>query len=156
MKQVLRSAVVLLALLAGSAVLAQVAVAEFPGVETTAAHSPDFSGWLRDGSVGEVTVLVRALDADGNPVAGAPVMWTVHNRTDSVVYVIGSSAMMGDMPILTYNGVLRDIDGGVTDENGEAYLVVDSHTVGDASVIVMVDGVQGVTYRNRDMRVVWF
>ena len=44
----------------------------------------------------------------------------------------------------------------ITDENGEAYLVVDSHTVGDASVIVMVDGVQGVTYRNRDMRVVWF
>jgi hypothetical protein len=156
MKQVLRSAVVLLALLACGAVLAQVAAAEVQGVETTASHSTGVSGWLHDGSVGEVTVLVRALDADGNPVAGAPVLWTVRNRTDAIVYVVGSSAMMGGDPIGTYSGMLKSVDGGVTDANGEAYLVVDSQTPGDASVLVTVGGVQGETYRGRDMRVVWF
>ena len=135
---------------------AQVASAEFQGVETTAAKSPEASATLRDESVGETQVLVRALDADGNPVAGAAVSWTLQNRTSEPVHVVGSSVSMGEMLETLAGEAELMLDGGVTDENGEAYLVLDSGTAGDASVIVMVDEVQGETYRGRDMRVVWF
>ncbi|UCH25310.1 MAG: hypothetical protein JSV66_15470 [Trueperaceae bacterium] len=142
--------------LAGSA-LAQVATVEVVGVEATAPHSPSVvNALLRDESVGEVAVVIRALDAGGNPVAGAAVSWRVQNRTGNTVYVVGSSAVMAQMLERAVEGFDLAIDGGVTDADGHAYLVVDSATSGDARVYVTVDGVDGKTYDGRDMRVVWF
>ncbi len=138
------------------AVWAQVETAEVQGVETAAAHSRGLTAWSLDGSVGEVTILVRALDSAGNPVAGAEVTWTVQNRTDNVVFAVGMSGMMDTMSEPTYNGMAVSFDGGVTDENGETYFIVDSQTAGDARVFVTIGGVEGKTYRGRDMRVVWF
>lgn len=155
MKQVLRSAVVLLALLACGAVLAQVATAEFLGVDPTAPHSRGVAAWSHDGSVGEVVLTIEARDADGNPVAGAAVAWSVRNTTDSLVFVVGSSAMMGGGATV-YNGRIVDLDGGVTDADGRAYLVLDSQTAGDARIHAEVDGVAAETYNGGDIRVVWF
>jgi hypothetical protein len=157
MKRNLLGIIMLLGLaLAGSA-LAQVATVEVLGVETTAARSASVvDALLKDDSVGEVAVVIRAVDAGGNPVAGAAVSWRVQNRTGNTVYVVGSSATMAPMLERAVEGVELAIDGGVTDADGNAYLLVDSATSGDSRVFVTVDGVDGKTYRGRDMRVVWF
>lgn len=136
---------------------AQVATVEVQGVEATSAKSPDDTGMVLDESVGEVKVVIVALDADGNPVADAPVSWTVLNAAEGPVYVVGSSAMMDTtMTDMAEMDAELIIDGGLTDANGEAYLVVDSATAGDTKVFVTVDEVAGKTYDGRDMRVVWF
>ena len=135
---------------------AQVATAEFQGVDATAPKSPEASATLRDESVGETTILVRALDAEGNPVAGATVAWTVINSTSELVYVVGSSATMDEMLEQVDGETEVMLEGGVTDENGEAYLIVDSATAGDARVAVSVNEVAGETYSGGNMRVVWF
>jgi len=142
-------------LLLGNA-LAQVATVEIPGVETTAAKSSGLTALLMDGSVGEVKIVLRAVDANGDPVEGAAVSWTVKNSKDSVVYVVGSSATSQRMLMRAFKGMDLAVDGGTTDANGEAYLVVDSMTSGDTKVLVTVDEVAGKTYRGKDMRVVWF
>lgn len=134
---------------------AQVATVEVQGVEATRPQSPDDTGMVLDESVGEVNIVIVAMDADGNPVADAPVSWTVLNATETPVYVVGSSAMMEEMQMAEMESELM-IDGGVTNEAGEAYLVVDSATAGDTKVFVTVDEVEGKTYDGRDMRVVWF
>jgi len=135
---------------------AQVASAEFQGVDATAPKSPEASATLRDESVGETSVLVRALDAEGNPVAGATISWTVINSTGETVYVVGSSASMDELLEQVDGEAELMLEGGVTDENGEAYLIIDSATAGDASVAVTVDDVAGETYSGGNMRVVWF
>ncbi len=140
----------------GALAQAQVATAEVLGVETTSAPSTGVDAWLEDGSVGEVQVTVRALDANGNPVAGAPVQWRVDNLGSMIVYVVGSSAGVPGAPLSVYTAVDTHVDGGVTDANGEAFLLVDSMFSGDARVFVTVGGVDGKTYRGRDMRIVWF
>jgi len=134
---------------------AQVATVEVQGVEATRPQSPGDTGMALDESIGEVQIVIIAMDAGGNPVADAPVSWTVTNATEEAVYVVGSSTMMEDMQMAEMDTELV-IDGGVTDENGEAYLVVDSATAGDATIVVTVDEVAGQTYDGRDMRVVWF
>lgn len=146
-----------LALLLGGTAAAQgeVAAAEILGVETTAAHSRGIAGWARDGSVGEVPIQVRALDASGNPVAGAEVVWTITNATPNLVYAVEASGAMEALPLRVYSArpvVVR----GTTDADGIATLVLDSATAGDASIAVTVDGMPAQTYRERDMRVVWF
>ena len=134
---------------------AQVASVEVQGVEATRPQSPDDTGMMFDESIGEVQIVIIAMDADGNPVAGAPVSWTVLNAKETPVYVVSSSSMMDDTMTAEMETELM-IDGGMTDENGEAYLVVDSATAGDTKVFIMVDEVEGKTYDGRDMRVVWF
>ena len=156
MKQIVLALLGLATLGLAASALGQVTTAEVLGVETTAAASPDGSGSLRDNSVGEVTIVVRALDANGNPVAGAQVAWSVQNRTENVMYVVGTSASMEALSTAAYSSAQVAVDGGVTDADGKAYLVVDSPTPGDARVFVTVGGVDGKTYRGRDMRVVWF
>lgn len=135
--------------------LAQVASAEVQGVETTAAKSAQGADML-DESVGEVQVLVIALDADGSPVEGAAVSWTVQNNGAEPVYVLHTSGMMEMMENAAEAGAELMVDGGVTNEKGEAYITVDSGAAGDSKVFVMVDDVEGKTYRGKDMRVVWF
>lgn len=144
------------ACLAAAAAYAQgsVASAEFKGVDMTLPHSPGVSGWLADGSVGEGTIVVLALDASGNPVAGAPVTWTVNNATDAVVYVVAGDGVADVVP--AYNGMPVSITGGTTGPDGTARLVVDSLTPGDTKVAVEVGGVGAETYSGGDMRVVWF
>lgn len=134
---------------------AQVATVEVQGVEATRPQSPGDTGMVLDESIGEVNIVIVATDADGNPVADAPVSWTVLNAKETAVYVVGSSATMDEMQMAEMDTELV-LDGGVTDENGEAYLVVDSATAGDTKVFVTVDEVEGKTYDGRDMRVVWF
>jgi len=135
---------------------AQVATVEVQGVEATAAKSPGLTALLHDGSIGEVTVLVIATDANGNPVEGADVSWRLENRTTNPVYAVGSSAMMGSFLERASGQYEIAIMGGVTNAAGEAYLVIDSSMSGDARVYVMVEGVEGKTYDGRDMRAVWF
>jgi len=137
---------------------AQVATVEVQGVEATRPQSPGDTGMALDESIGEVQIVIIAMDAGGNPVADAPVSWTVTNATEEAVYVVGSSAMMEDMAedMMAEMDTELVIDGGVTNESGEAYLVVDSATAGDTRVFVTVDEVEGKTYDGRDMRVVWF
>lgn len=156
MNRTLCTLIASLALAVGATALAQVASAEILNVDATAPHSRGVAAWVHDDSVGEVTILVEARDAAGNPVAGAPVSWTVRNTTDNLAFVVGSSAMMGGSAISAHNGVEVSVDGGVTDENGRAYLVLDSQTAGDARVHVEVGGVAAETYSGGDMRVVWF
>ena len=138
--------------------LAQVATVEVQGVEATRPQSPGDTGMALDESIGEVQIVIIAMDAGGNPVADAPVSWTVMNATEEAVYVVGSSTMMEDVAedMMAEMDTELVIDGGVTNENGEAYLVVDSATAGDTKVFVTVDEVEGKTYDGRDMRVVWF
>ena len=135
---------------------AQVASAEILGVAETRAKSPGLSGLVRDDSVGEVVILIRALDAAGNPVADAPLSWSVKNSSDNAAYVVGSSASMSQLLERVFKVMPISLDGGVTDANGEAYLVVDSSAVGDMSIAVNVGGVDAKTYDGGDMRVVWF
>lgn len=134
---------------------AQVTSAEVQGVETTAAKSAEGADVL-DESVGEVQVLVIAMDADGNPVEGAAVSWTVQNNGSEPVYVLHTSGMMDMMENVVAAEAELVVDGGMTNENGEAYITVDSGAAGDSKVFVMVDDVEGKTYRGKDMRVVWF
>ena len=68
-----------------------------------------------------------------------------------------------DSPVRAFRGVggtpffVEKGEGDrIRDADGKAYLVVDSPTPGDARVFVTVGGVDGKTYRGRDMRVVWF
>ena len=148
----------LVALLAASAAVAQeaaVATAEVLGIAETRPRSPEASGALEDDSVGEVIVRVRALDASGAPVAGAPVVWTLTNRTSGAAYVVALSAEH-DLPILVFGSFETTVDGGVTDENGEAYLVLDARTAGDVSMVVHVGEQEAATDDGSDMRIVWF
>jgi len=136
--------------------MAQVAKVEVQGVETTKAHTRGISAIVHDGSVGEAMVVIKAVDDAGNPVAGAAVIWTVKNNKANPVYVVASSASKNLMLERVYEGGSVEIDGGVTDENGEAFLIVDAGASADAKIYVTVDGVAGKTYRGKDMRVVWF
>lgn len=147
--------VLALALLA-SISMAQVAKVEVQGVETTKAHTRGISAIVRDGSVGEAIVVIKAVDEAGNPVPGAAVTWILKNNKVNPVYAVGHSGSIHLMLERVFEGQSVEIDGGVTDENGEAYLVVDAGMSTDAKIYVTVDGVAGKTYRGKDMRVVWF
>lgn len=140
----------------GASVLAQVASAEILGIDETRPRSPELSAIRHDNSVGEVVITVRALDASGNPVAGAEVSWLIKNSKDSPAYVVGSSASMAAMLGRVYKGEDLSVAGGVTNSAGEAYLVVDARTAGDITIVANVAGVAAKTYEGRDMRIVWF
>lgn len=140
----------------GSISMAQVAKVEVQGVETTKAHTRGISSIVYDGSVGEAMVVIKAVDEAGNPVAGAAVTWTLKNNKANTVYAVGHSGSMTLMLERVFEGQSVEVDGGLTDENGEAYFVVDAGMTADAKVYVTVDGVAGKTYRGKDMRVVWF
>ncbi|MCA9835737.1 MAG: Ig-like domain-containing protein [Trueperaceae bacterium] len=155
MKQLVLGLMLFSALFLSSA-WAQVASAEILGVDETRPHSVELEALRPDGSVGEVIIRVRALDGSGNPVAGAPVSWLVKNSKTTPAYVVGSSASMAPMLGRAYAGADLSVDGGVTDENGEAYLVVDARTSGDTRVAVNVGGMDAKTYDGNDMRIVWF
>ena len=136
--------------------LAQVTSAEVQSVEATAAKSAEGTAAILDESIGEVRVLIIATDEAGNPVEGATVSWTVQNNGSDPVYVLSTSGMM-DMDISAVDAETElMVEGGVTDANGEAYIIVDSEAAGDSKVFVMIDEVEGKTYDGRDMRVVWF
>lgn len=150
----LLAALVLLAL--APVALGQVATAEVQGVEATSPTSRHAQAWQADGSVGEVRVLVRALDAAGDPVAGAPVTWRVENIGDDVVYAVDASAGLPSAPLSAHTVQELEIDGGTTDANGDAWLVLDSMTAGDVQVYITVGGVEAKTFDGRDMRIVWF
>lgn len=140
----------------GSISMAQVAKVEVQGVETTKAHTRGIGAIVLDGSVGEAMVVIKAVDEAGNPVAGAAVTWTLKNNKANPVYAVGHSGSMQLMLKRVFEGQSVEIDGGITDNNGEAYFVVDAGMTADAKVYVMVDGVAGKTYRGKDMRIVWF
>lgn len=148
--------IVVAVLFGGLAAAQQVATAEFQGVDFTLPHSPGVSGWLADGSVGEARIVVLALDADGNAVAGAPVMWTVRNAVSDVAYVVDASA--DDHQLATaYEGADLVVQGGVTDADGQAFLVLDSLTAGDLTAIATVGSATATSYDGGEaMRVVWF
>lgn len=152
----MRKSFVLFALttLLGGAALAQVSSADILGVDETRPRSETGTALYADDSTGEVTIRVRALDAGGNPVAGAPVTWTLTNRTPAPAYVVGSSAASGLQ--LLFGGSELPLEGGTTDANGEAYLTVDAQSAGDVSVAVTLGGVDAKTYDGNNMRVVWF
>lgn len=154
MKRTAASLAVLAALVLGAA-FAQVESAEVLGIADTRPSSTGSSALYQDDSVGEVLVRVRALDAGGNPVPGASVSWVLTNRTAATAYVVGSSAA-GAYPVILFGGSDTTVDGGVTDENGEAYLVVDARSAGDVSMVITVGGVEAKSYDGSDMRVVWF
>lgn len=143
------------AFIASVAFAQDAATAEILGVEMTRAHSTHVYALSRDDSVGEAVIEIRALDADGNPVAGAPVEWMIHNNGSTIAYVVGSSDMASMFVAVTSVADVT-VDGGVTDADGRAYLVVDAFTTSDISVAVTAGGVEAKTYRGKDMRVVWF
>lgn len=148
-------ALAIFAFTASIAFAQDVATAEILGVEMTRPPSTHVFALVYDDSVGEAVIEIRALDADGNPVAGAPVEWRIHNNGSTIAYVVGSSDMSSMLaPVTTAADVT--VDGGVTDADGRAYLVVDAFTTSDVSVAVTIGGVDAKTYRGRDMRVVWF
>ncbi len=146
--------VILLAM--GSLALAQVEKVAVQGVETTRAHTRGIGAIVNDGSVGEAAIKIIVTDAAGNPVAGAPVVWKVKNQKANPVYVVGTSASSELMLVRVFEGQTVEIDGGVTNEQGEACIRLDSGSRGDAKVYVTAGGVEGKTYRGKDMRVVWF
>lgn len=154
MKGIIASLAALAALTFGVA-FAQVTTAEVLGVAETRAHSSGSSALYQDGSVGEVLVRVRALDAGGNPVPGASVSWVLTNRTTAPAYLVGASAE-GRYPVLLVGSGDTELDGGVTDANGEAYLVLDARSAGDVVVKVTIEGMEAKGYDGSDMRVVWF
>ena len=141
--------------LAGLA-LAQVEKVAVQGVETTRAHTRGIGAIVNDGSVGEAAIKIVVTDAAGKPVAGAHVVWKVKNQKANTVYVVGTSAATGPMLIRVFEGQTVEVDGGVTNDDGEACIKLDSGARGDAKVYVTADGVEGKTYRGKDMRVVWF
>ena len=134
----------------------EVSSAEILGIDTTLPHSPYAAGYVMDDSVGEAVITVVALDAEGNPVAGAPVEWRVANNGSGAAYVVGSSREQPQGLAVVGRGEERPIDGGVTGADGRAHLVVDSFRSGDATVSVTVGGVEAETYSGGGMRVVWF
>lgn len=146
----------LVVLLVMGLAFAQVDKVAVQGVETTRAHTRGIGAIANDGSVGEAAIKIIVTDAAGNPVEGATVVWKVKNQKASPVYVVGTSGSAQLMLVRVFEGQTIEIAGGVTDENGEACLKLDSATKGDAKVYVTVDGVEGKTYRGKDMRVVWF
>ncbi len=156
MKKIILSIFTACALVLTSTALAQIATAEIQGIDETRPHSIELDAVRLDGSVGEVVITVLALDAGGNPVAGAAVSWVVQNSKETPAYVVGSSAAMAAMLGRAYKGADLSVDGGVTNENGEAYLVVDARTSGDTKVAVNVGGIDAKTYDGNDMRIVWF
>lgn len=135
---------------------AQVATAEVQGVEATSPASRHVQAWQADGSVGEVRVRVRALDAAGEPVADAPVTWRVENMGEAVVYVVDASAGLPSAPLSAHTVQELEIDGGTTDADGDAWLLLDSMTAGDVRVYITVGGIEAKTFDGRDMRIVWF
>ena len=142
-------------LIASAAFAQDVATAEILGVEMTRPHSTHVFALVRDDSVGEAIIEVQALDGDGNPVAGAPVQWMLSNNGSTIAYVVGSSDMSSTLVPVTMSADVT-VDGGVTDAEGRAYLVVDAFQTSDVSVAVTIGGVEAKTYRGRNMRVVWF
>lgn len=135
---------------------AQVDSAEIQGVEITLPHSPNVSGWQLDDSVGEARIVVLALDANGDPVEGAHVEWRLHNRSSNLAFVVGVSGDSDFDTASIYTVRDRLVDGGTTDADGRAYIVLDARTSGDVSVSVTVGGVEASGYGGRSMRVVWF
>lgn len=134
----------------------EVASAEIQGIDTTLPHSRYVSGYMLDDSVGEAVITVLALDADGQPVEGAEVVWTVTNRGSNLGFVVGSSSDRPQSLVTVRGSQERTVDGGVTGPDGRAYLVVDSFRSGDIVVTVTVGGVPAETYSGGGMRVVWF
>lgn len=145
---------VFFAALVGS-VFAQVTTAEVQGIAETVPKSSGLTALLQDGSIGEYKIVVRALDAAGNPVAGAVVTWTLKNNAASPSYVVGSSRG-GKVFARVYKGHNLSLDGGLTNEQGEAYIIIDSKTKGDTTIEVTVDKVAAKGYDGSSMRVVWF
>lgn len=136
---------------------AQVATVELLGVGPTSPSSPSFTAWSSDGSVGEVTVQVQALDGSGAPVAGAHVTWRVQNSTPEIVWVVDMSGPgLGASSKPVADSADRTLHGGTTDADGMAYIVLDSMNAADARVHVEIDGVEGAAYSGGPMRIVWF
>lgn len=157
MKKLPYTLLALAATLLLSLAFAQVDLVEVLGVDATVPHSDEAAASVADDSVGEVRINVRAVDANGDPVEGATVTWRIENATGNPVQAVDSNAMTAeDEAVSASEGEPVEIEGGTTDENGEAFLVVDSATVGDATVHVVIDGVEGFTYSGGPMRVVWF
>jgi hypothetical protein len=152
----MRKVLVILVLALASAAWAQVAVAEVLDVADTLPRSPGISALLRDQSVGEKLIEVQGRDAAGNPVAGAEVIWTLSNRTDNPVYVVGHSGTTARILLRVLPRATLEVSGGVTDAEGKAYLIIDSGTAGDVIITVTVGGVSAKGYDGTDMRVVWF
>lgn len=130
--------------------------AEILGVEVTLPSSPIVSGWQLDDSVGEARIVVRALDANGDPVQGVPVQWRLQNRSANLAFVVGINGQSDFQTLSIYTVSDRVVDGGTTDADGRAYIVLDSRTSGDVSVSVTVGSVEASGYGGRSMRVVWF
>jgi hypothetical protein len=146
--------VILLALVAFAWASAQVSSAEILGIDDTRPHSAPGTALIQDGSVGEVTVRVRALDGGGNPVANAPVVWTLTNRTDRPAFVVGGGEGW-PLGLIVFGRDTLTLEG-MTDADGVAYLVVDAQTAGDVSIAVRAGDVDAKTYDGNNMRVVWF
>jgi hypothetical protein len=148
-------AIVLLAL--GATAFAQVETVNILSVDVTSPTSDGMSAWRADDSVGEVTVRAQAVDADGNPVEGAEVAWTVENSTPQIVWVVASSGpalSMASKPVS--DTAMLTLDGGTTNADGIATLTLDSADAADANVYVEIDGVAGDAYRGGELRIVWF
>lgn len=148
-------AITLLAL--GATALAQVDTVNILSVDVTSPTSEGAAAWRADGSVGEVTVRAQAVDADGAPVEGASVVWTVENSTPEIVWVVASSGPalnVSSKPVS--DTATRTIDGGTTGADGITTLTLDSMDSGDANVYVEIDGVAGDAYRGGELRIVWF
>ena len=148
-------AIVLLAL--GATALAQVETVSILSVDVTSPTSDGMAAWRADGSVGEVTVRAQAVDADGNPVEGAAVVWTVENSTPQIAWVVASSGPALDASSKPVSDTTTlAIDGGTTNADGIATLTLDSSDAGDVNVYVEIDGVAGDAYRGGELRIVWF
>lgn len=140
-----------------STAVAQVATVNILGVDPTSPSSDGFAAWSADGSVGEVTVRVEALDAAGDPVQGAQVSWRVENSTPEFVWVVemsGPALGMASKPVA--DTAARTLDGGRTGDDGGAYIVLDAMRAADARVHVEIDGVAGEAYSGGALRIVWF
>lgn len=148
-------AIALLAL--GATALAQVETVSILSVDVTSPTSDDVSAWRADDSVGEVTVRAQAVDADGNPVEGAEVAWTVENSTPQIAWVVASSGSALDVSSKPVSDTTTlTLDGGTTNADGIATLTLDSGDAGDVNVYVEIDGVAGDAYRGGALRIVWF
>lgn len=140
-----------------STAFAQVATVNILGVDPTSPSSDGYAAWSADGSVGEVTVRVEALDADGDPVPGARVTWRVENATPEIVWVVDMSGPgLGGSSKPVADTADRTLDGGTTGADGGAYVVLDAMHAADARVHVEIDGVAGESYSGGGLRIVWF
>lgn len=148
-------AITLLAL--GATALAQVETVSILSVDVTSPTSDGVSAWRADDSVGEVTVRAQAVDADGNPVAGAEVVWTVENSTPQIAWIVASSGPALDASSKPVSDTTTlTLDGGTTNADGITTLTLDSDDAGDVNVYVEIDGVAGDAYRGGELRIVWF